>query len=236
MKVRIRGSASATSCRAQRSANSRLRPHSRRMSSSHSSSPTCLAYAARIRATKYRISSSYCGNFSRAAGSVTQHHSVFLCTQGMECQSQNRSSDASFVTRTSNRPLVRLAGSGSSCLTISLTSSATGRQAAPTRVGVASASWYRCSRSARSSRNVLATASSTCMLALISRPCSSHVYQVTPTPASSATSSRRSPGVRRRAPRGMPTSSGVNRARRTLRKLPSSSLRRSSTAGPCLDW
>ena len=32
----------------------------------------------------------------------------------------------------------------------------------------------------------------------MSRPCSSQVYQVTPTPARVATSSRRSPGVRRR--------------------------------------
>ena len=48
------------------------------MSSSHSGSPTCLAYAARIRATRYDISCSYCGNFPRALGSVMQHHRVFL--------------------------------------------------------------------------------------------------------------------------------------------------------------
>ncbi|MEV0286213.1 hypothetical protein AB0H36_19045 [Kribbella sp. NPDC050820] len=35
--------------------------------------------------------------------------------------------------------------------------------------------------------SVLETASSTCADTLMSRPCSSQVYQVTPTPASSAT-------------------------------------------------
>ncbi len=39
--------------------------------------------------------------------------------------------------------------------------------------------------------------------------CSSHVYQVVPTPARSATSSRRSPGVRRRTPSGSPTLAGA---------------------------
>ena len=43
MKVRTRGSGSATSCRDHRSANSRLMPHSLRMSSSQSGSPTCRA-------------------------------------------------------------------------------------------------------------------------------------------------------------------------------------------------
>src|SRR5690606_2274638 len=41
------------------------------------------------------------------------------------------------------------------------------------------------------------------------RPCSSHVYQVSDTPASIATSSRRSPGVRRRPAEGAPTIWGV---------------------------
>jgi hypothetical protein len=88
-----------------------------------------------------------------------------------------------------------------------------------------------CHRSARPRRKTRATASSTCVLALISRPCSSHVYQETPTPASSATSSRRSPGVRRRGPPGMPKSAGDSRARRARRKLPSSARRRSDGVG-----
>src|SRR5262249_3710037 len=67
--------------------------------------------------------------------------------------------------------------------------------------------------------------SSTCQLALIGRPCSSQVYQLTPTPASRAPSSRRSPGVRRRGPGGSPTSSGCGPARRALRKSPSSARR-----------
>ena len=60
-----------------------------------------------------------------------------------------------------------------------------------------------------------------------SRPCSSHVYQVVPTPASSATSSRRRPGVRRRVPGGRPTSAGDRRARRERRKSASACWRAS---------
>src|SRR5690349_20971568 len=58
------------------------------------------------------------------------------------------------------------------------------------------------------------------------RPCSSQVYQVTPTPESWATSSRRSPGVRRRRPGAIPTSAGVTRARLLRRKAASSGRRR----------
>ena len=47
----------------------------------------------------------------------------------------------------------------------------------------------------------------------MSRPCSSHVYQLTLTPARVATSSRRRPGVRRLAS-GRPKSTGFSRARR----------------------
>ena len=57
-------------------------------------------------------------------------------------------------------------------------------------------------------------------------PCSSHVYQDTPTPANAATSSRLSPGVRRRPPlSGSPTSAGDSRARRERRNARSSSRR-----------
>jgi len=52
------------------------------------------------------------------------------------------------------------------------------------------------------------------------------VYQVTPTPESWATSSRRNPGVRRRKPGGIPTSAGVTRARLLRRKAASSGRRR----------
>ena len=54
-----------------------------------------------------------------------------------------------------------------------------------------------------------AMASSTSSEARTSRPCSSHVYQVVPTPASWATSSRRRPGVRRRPPFGQPDVLGL---------------------------
>ena len=57
--------------------------------------------------------------------------------------------------------------------------------------------WVRSAGVRRSARD---SASSTSSEARTSRPCSSHVYQVVPTPARWATSSRRSPGVRRRPP------------------------------------
>ncbi|MEU2924662.1 hypothetical protein ABZ636_06305 [Streptomyces sp. NPDC007251] len=57
------------------------------------------------------------------------------------------------------------------------------------------------------------------------------MYQVTPTPDSWATSSRRNPGVRRRRPGGIPTSAGVTRARLLRRKAASSCRRRCVLAG-----
>jgi hypothetical protein len=67
----------------------------------------------------------------------------------------------------------------------------------------------------------------------MSRPCSSHVYQLTPTPAKSATSSRRSPGVRRRVPLGSPTLLGARRERRTRRNEASSErFEAASMTGP----
>jgi hypothetical protein len=125
----------------------------------------------------------------------------------------------------SNRPLTKMAGFGlnDSRMSISAAGTTTGTSAVCT--GVASASWYRCSRLAWSSRSARATASRTWTLALIGRPCSSHVYQVMPTPASRASSSRRSPGVRRRGPGGSPTSCGVTCSRRARRNLASSARR-----------
>jgi hypothetical protein len=131
---------------------------------------------------------------------------------------------------TSNRALTSDAGNGSSERTIASTAAGTSIWSADQRTGVASASRYKCQRSAGAMRRVWAIASSTCQLALIGRPCSSHVYQVTPTPASSATSSRRSPAVRRRVPGGKPTSCGRNPPRRAFRNSPSSVRRRADTA------
>ena len=96
--------------------------------------------------------------------------------------------------------------------------------AAPARRGRAG-SGARARRASAAAR--AASASSTSSEARTSRPCSSHVYQVVPTPASSATSSRRRPGVRRRPPLGSPTSSGWRLARRVRRKSASSARRRS---------
>src|SRR4051812_34570805 len=71
----------------------------------------------------------------------------------------------------------------------------------------------------------------------MSRPCSSHVYQDRPTPASWATSSRRRPGVRRRPLAGRPTSCGVTWARRLRRKSVSSERRswEGGGASPTID-
>jgi hypothetical protein len=49
---------------------------------------------------------------------------------------------------------------------------------------------------------------------VVAMPCSSHVYQVTLTAASWATSSRRNPGVLLAAPFGKPTLLGLRRSRR----------------------
>ena len=87
-------------------------------------------------------------------------------------------------------------------------------------------SWPASSR--RSARPI---ARSTSVEALIRRPCSSHVYQVTDTPASRATSSRRRPGVRRPRPRGSLTASGVSASRRARRNS-ASSARCWSSIGP----
>ncbi|CDH31055.1 hypothetical protein XBI1_1260076 [Xenorhabdus bovienii str. Intermedium] len=56
----------------------------------------------------------------------------------------------------------------------------------------------------------------------ISRPCSSHVYQVRPTPAKAATSSRLNPGVRRRPICGNPTDSGFKLSLLIRKKLANS--------------
>src|SRR3984885_949859 len=64
----------------------------------------------------------------------------------------------------------------------------------------------------------------------MSRPCSSQVYQVTPTPASCASSSRRSPGVRRRPMGVRPTCCGAIRSRRSRRNAPSSRRRSSAVS------
>ena len=101
--------------------------------------------------------------------------------------------------------------------------------------GLSPDSTYRCRRSALLSFSTRPTESRTCGDTEMSRPCSSHWYQDAPTPASTATSSRRSPGVRRRAPpSGRPASAGLTRARRLIRNSRSS---RSRCALParCLD-
>src|SRR4051794_17809607 len=71
----------------------------------------------------------------------------------------------------------------------------------------------------------------------MSRPCSSHVYHDSPTPASCATSSRRSPGVRRRPLVSRPTLSGLTRPRRSRRKSASSERRACEGGGatPTID-
>src|SRR6266480_1481934 len=76
----------------------------------------------------------------------------------------------------------------------------------------------RCSRSASDSCRARATASRTSSETPLMWPFSSRMYQSVLTPAITATSSRRSPGTRRRPPAGSPTCSGVSLARRVARK------------------
>ena len=94
------------------------------------------------------------------------------------------------------------------------------RRASSTSGPFAATGWAsdtRCSWPASSRRRARPIERSTSVDALIRRPCSSHVYQVTETPASRATSSRRRPGVRRLRPRGSLTCSGVSASRRARR-------------------
>ena len=71
-------------------------------------------------------------------------------------------------------------------------------------------------------RRARARASTVVTDGLTERPCSRRMYQSTPMPASSATSSRRRPGVRRRRPAARPAERGVSLSRRERRKSPSS--------------
>src|ERR1700726_2952167 len=88
------------------------------------------------------------------------------------------------------------------------------------------ASRNRCRRSLDVSLSACARLSRTGAEGCTFRPCSSHTYQEVPIWASWATSSRRSPGVRRRKPGGNPTSLGDKLARR-LRKKSARASRRS---------
>ncbi len=145
---------------------------------------------------------------------MKQYSSVLRSAGASSAVRGNSTAYAAFQARMSNRSVTTVAGIGTSR---SRTAWISGRSswlaASAGAASGASASRNRCWRSTASSRSVRATASSTWTLALIGRPCSSQVYQVTPTPASCATSSRRSPAVRRRCPPGSPTSSGVIRSR-----------------------
>lgn len=143
----------------------------------------------------------------------------------------NNAAYDAFHANTSHRALYTAAGNGSNAAKITGTSADTQSPTSGNATEGIPANRYKCSRSGTSIRNVRATASNTCALALIGRPCSNHVYQVTPTPASCATSSRRKPGVRRRDPTGNPTSAGPIRSRRD-RKNADNSPRRTACPDP----
>lgn len=82
------------------------------------------------------------------------------------------------------------------------------------------ASTKRCRASVGVHCSAFAMAAITALDGLTSRPCSSQVYQVTPTSASIATSSRRRPGVRRRPLRGKPRRCGSRLSRRARKTRP----------------
>src|SRR5919202_5258326 len=94
----------------------------------------------------------------------------------------------------------------------------------------ASRSTYSCSTG--DIRSVRASASTTWRDGGMSRPCSSHVYQVWFTPESNATSSRRSPGVRRGPPAGTPATRGSTWRRRERRNSASSRRAVADTGAP----
>src|SRR5258708_3982993 len=105
--------------------------------------------------------------------------------------------------------------SSSICCSTGLTHSSNGRAGAASGCP---ASRNRCRRSFVVSLSAPARLSSTCREGCTSRPCSNQTYQEVPILASCATSSRRSPGVRRRIPGGNPTSVGARLARRLRKK------------------
>ena len=153
---------------------------------------------------------------------------VFRSAAGADVTAGKIAAYTVFQASRSNRSVTTQAGSGSASRTCWI-SSGSGQSSQPGTAAVpgTSASRNRCARSVVSRRSVRAIASRTWTLALIGRPCSSHVYQVTPTPASWASSSRRRPAVRRRLPGGRPTSSGLIRSRR-VRRNAASSVRRAA--------
>src|SRR6266567_1497005 len=132
----------------------------------------------------------------------------------------------------SQRDVTTQAGYGSRASTSCCTAGSTVSTSLGAAGSGAPARVNRWERSCSSRRRVRATASRTWAEALIRRPCSSQVYQVTPTPESRATSSRRSPGVRRRYPGGSPTSSAVSRSLRVRRNDASSRRRSASRVRP----
>lgn len=102
------------------------------------------------------------------------------------------------------------------------------------------ASSYRCSVSLSSTFNACPMASTTSVVMPMSPAFYSQLYQVTPTLASTGTSSHRRPAVRRRLLVGRPTSVGRScsrRARRNCarlwRRASDSSERSSDSAGVC---
>ena len=107
-----------------------------------------------------------------------------------------------------------LLSSGASFLELSR-----GRTRADVDFGPEPAKWV-CSTLPR--QRARAIASTVVEEGLTVRPCSKRVYQSTPIPARSATSSRRSPGVRRRRPFLRPRASADSFIRRDRRKSPNS--------------
>src|SRR6185437_13969218 len=194
-----------------------------------------MVIAARYMATCLAASWSQSAIRVRQCGSVKPRCSMFAGPPGPGPMSPNSSPAGRLWARTSNRAEMAYAGAGSKPRTSA--SSAGPADAGARRWSSGPRAWSsgsrasanRCSRSWASSRSASAIAVSTLAEGRAGRPCSSHVYQVKPTLASWATSSRRRPGTRRTPQSGSPTSAGRSRARRERRNAPSS-RRRSLTA------
>ncbi|KDN85445.1 hypothetical protein KCH_26760 [Kitasatospora cheerisanensis KCTC 2395] len=216
-----------TSCRCQASSKSGEALRSRPTSAFHAGSAAWSAIEVRKRATTPALAAARSARFLANGVSVKIIHMMLRSSSGIVSKSPASQVYARLYARMSNRLLITTAGNGSSWSTMARIDPETVGHSATGVGSSAPASVNRCDRSLRSSSRALATASSTWADTWMSRPCSSHVYQVTPTAARPATSSRRNPGVRRRPTAGRPTCSGEMRSRR-LRKNVASSRRRSS--------
>lgn len=192
----------------------------------------------RKRATAFAASASQSSCRARDSGNMNKSQRTLRFSGSTVPGSPNSEESPRFQASTSNRRFVTNAGLGSRCSSRtrypSGTLSTTGR--APPG-GTSSARTNKCARSRSFNPSAVASPDSTCRETRIGRPCSSHVYQEVLTPAIAATSSRRSPGVRRRPVQPKPADWGDRRSRLLRKNAASSRCRCSdSVTSPTSSW